>query len=65
MLINRYTRYNTYRIQPIHKSEETTDRHGSERRKSPKKEITPFNKHASLKEKIQPSMVGILLDRWA
>lgn len=65
MQINRYTRYNTCRIQPIHKSEETTDRHGSERRNSPKKKIIPYKRLTLTKEKIQPDMVGILLDRWA
>jgi hypothetical protein len=65
MQINRYTRYNTCRIQPIHKSEETTDRNGSERRNSPKKKIIPYKRLALTKENIQPDMVGILLDRWA
>ena len=65
MLIKEYSRYNPYRVQPIQKSEDYSDRHGSEPRLSPKKEYVPVKRLYHGGETIQPVGVGVFLSRWA
>ena len=65
MRIKEYSRYNPYRVHPIQKSEDYSDRHGSEQRDLPKKEYTPVKRLFRERKVIQPAMVGVFLSRWA
>jgi len=65
MRIKEYSRYNPYRVQPIQKSEDYSDRHGSEPRVPPKKEYAPVKRLFREREVIQPVGVGVFLSRWA